>query len=499
MLFLFAIAAAASCGGGGGSSSDGGAASGGAEPTAATAVIDSAGGTLTGPDGVQVVVPPGALDQPTTIGIARSAAGAPSALDAYPVAGYIYELTPHDLLFNLPVTIRMPVTSGASGSVFMASPGQDWNVKNSTVVNGVAEWASNSFSWVYWSSWGYYHGGVYCNIPASMLNDPYWCRRPTIGVSMSATPPQALTQTPFYLYYYFGRVDQAATLHFQSQVYVPGNCGNVTVELSRRRDPTGMGGTGWGPPQTISTQHPALTVDGSWLSGTATFDFSFTYSDNGRNDFELNLSTDCPGVLHGANGDVAGYDYGNYRSTGAVERMYVVGNIAPPTVFYTVGGSVTGLTGTGLVLQNNGGDNLAVAANGAFIFTTSVGAGSPYSVTVFTQPTGQTCTVTNGSGTANADVTNVAVSCVDIAISPTNPTAVGCSTDTVTFTASGGTQPYSWSTSEGGSTNLTVINATQARWFDSSDNFCGSGGTVTITVTDSTGASASATINVTGG
>ena len=195
----------------------------------------------------------------------------------------------------------------------------------------------------------------------------------------------------------------------------------MTVELSRRRDPTGMGGTGWGPPQTISTQHPALTVDGSWLSGTATFDFSFTYSDNGRNDFELNLSTDCPGVLHGANGDVAGYDYGNYRSTGAVERMYVVGNIAPPTVFYTVGGSVTGLTGTGLVLQNNGGDNLAVAANGAFIFTTSVGAGSPYSVTVFTQPTGQTCTVTNGSGTANADVTNVAVSCVDIAISPLTP------------------------------------------------------------------------------
>ncbi len=83
-----------------------------------------------------------------------------------------------------------------------------------------------------------------------------------------------------------------------------------------------------------------------------------------------------------------------------------------------------------------------------------------------------------------------------LTISPANAAAEGCSTGTVTFTASGGAQPYSWSTSEGGSTNLTVINATQAQWRDTSDNFCSTGGTVTITVTDSTGASASATINV---
>lgn len=86
-----------------------------------------------------------------------------------------------------------------------------------------------------------------------------------------------------------------------------------------------------------------------------------------------------------------------------------------------------------------------------------------------------------------------------LTISPANASAFGCTTDTVTFTASGGTQPYSWSTSEGGSTNLTVINATQAQWRDTADNFCSISGTVTITVTDSTGASASATINVTAG
>src|ERR1700685_2349074 len=49
---------------------------------------------------------------------------------------------------------------------------------------------------------------------------------------------------------------------------------------------------------------------------------------------------------------------------------------------FSIGGTVSGLTGTGLVLQDNGGDNLAVSANGAFTFATSVGNGKAFSVTV---------------------------------------------------------------------------------------------------------------------
>ena len=79
---------------------------------------------------------------------------------------------------------------------------------------------------------------------------------------------------------------------------------------------------------------------------------------------------------------------------------------------YTVGGTVSGLTGAGLVLQNNGGNNLAVSGNGAFTFATPLAAAAPYAVTVQTQPAGQNCTVQNGSGTVNTTVTNVAVSCV---------------------------------------------------------------------------------------
>ncbi len=85
----------------------------------------------------------------------------------------------------------------------------------------------------------------------------------------------------------------------------------------------------------------------------------------------------------------------------------------PPPATYTIGGTVSGLSGTGLVLQDNGGDNLAVSGNGAFTFKTSVSSGGAYAVTVLTQPSSptQTCTVTSGSGTATANVTSVAVTC----------------------------------------------------------------------------------------
>lgn len=83
----------------------------------------------------------------------------------------------------------------------------------------------------------------------------------------------------------------------------------------------------------------------------------------------------------------------------------------PPPATYSIGGSVTGLTGTGLVLQDNGGDNLSVTANGTFTFATKINSGASYKVTVMTQPVGQTCTVASGTGTASANVTTVAVSC----------------------------------------------------------------------------------------
>jgi Protein of unknown function (DUF3443) len=78
----------------------------------------------------------------------------------------------------------------------------------------------------------------------------------------------------------------------------------------------------------------------------------------------------------------------------------------------SIGGTVSGLTASGLVLENNGGDSLTVVAGATtFTFPTGVSPASAYAVTIQTQPTGEKCLLFNASGTANGNVTNVGVSC----------------------------------------------------------------------------------------
>ena len=85
------------------------------------------------------------------------------------------------------------------------------------------------------------------------------------------------------------------------------------------------------------------------------------------------------------------------------------GGSGPPPAF-TIGGTVSGLVGTGLVLSDNGGDALTVNASGAFTFATKITSGGAYNVTA-AAPQGEACAVTGGAGTAAADVTSVTVSC----------------------------------------------------------------------------------------
>lgn len=85
------------------------------------------------------------------------------------------------------------------------------------------------------------------------------------------------------------------------------------------------------------------------------------------------------------------------------------------TLAYTVGGTITGLTADGLVLVNGttGGSNTIVKAATTFTFAAAVKYGVSYGVTILKQPTGQTCTVENGTGVmGDAHVTNLKVSCV---------------------------------------------------------------------------------------
>jgi hypothetical protein len=78
---------------------------------------------------------------------------------------------------------------------------------------------------------------------------------------------------------------------------------------------------------------------------------------------------------------------------------------------FTVGGSVTGLSGS-LGLSLNGGPALVIGADGVFTFARALDNGASYDVGVTSQPLGQTCTITGSSGTVElADVTDITITC----------------------------------------------------------------------------------------
>lgn len=90
----------------------------------------------------------------------------------------------------------------------------------------------------------------------------------------------------------------------------------------------------------------------------------------------------------------------------------------PPAGPFSVGGSVTGLTGN-LVLRLNGTSDAAINGAGAFTFTQRLDAGTAYTVTIIQQPANQVCgpVVTNGTGTiSGANVTNVQVACASYSV-----------------------------------------------------------------------------------
>jgi hypothetical protein len=122
------------------------------------------------------------------------------------------------------------------------------------------------------------------------------------------------------------------------------------------------------------------------------------------------------------------------NSTGTMSGANVASvNVSCAVNTFTVGGTASGLSGT-VVLKNNGGNNLSVLANGSFSFSTALADGSVYNVTVGTQPAGQTCTVSNGTGTVSgANVTSVGVAC----------TANGAGTITYTTNFAGIENPIS--------------------------------------------------------
>jgi hypothetical protein len=196
--------------------------------------------------------------------------------------------------------------------------------------------------------------------------------------------------------------------------------------------PTGNGPTTW----TNNVFHQVvITNDGSgtvsaYMDGIFQFDLSSASLDLS------NFSVQNPGrFLHLFVDNVAAGGQGEF-SDGRIALLRLFDYELSPTevdnlhqsplqvplATYSVGGNVSGLTGS-VTLQNNGGDDIIKTTNDGFTFPAQADS-SVYAVTVSSQPTGQTCTVIDGSGTISAaDVADVGVTCVNDVIPPIDPPA----------------------------------------------------------------------------
>jgi hypothetical protein len=163
---------------------------------------------------------------------------------------------------------------------------------------------------------------------------------------------------------------------------------------------------------------------------------------------------------------------------------------------YTISVAVTGLTGT-LVMQDSKSDNLTFTTNNTQTFATSYASGSTYTVSVKTQPTGQTCTLSsNASGTITSNITvtatcttNVVNYTISVAVTGLSGTLVmqDSKSDNLTFTTNS-TQTFATSYASGSTYTVSVKTQPTGQTCALSSNATGtitSNITVTATCTSS--------------
>ncbi|MBP6850233.1 MAG: beta-propeller fold lactonase family protein, partial [Rhodoferax sp.] len=93
------------------------------------------------------------------------------------------------------------------------------------------------------------------------------------------------------------------------------------------------------------------------------------------------------------------------------------GPVAVTVPTYNVSVAISGLAGSGLVLQLNGAADLPISATGTATFSTQLPDGAPYAITVASSPSlpAQRCTLDNPGGVVTAtSIVSVAVVCRNI-------------------------------------------------------------------------------------
>ena len=256
-------------------------------------------------------------------------------------------------------------------------------------------------------------------------------------------------------------VGQTCTVNNGTGFNVTNNVTNISVTCSGA--PLTIGGTVSGLPSGQSVT--LLLNSGSPLTLSQTgqnipFTFFQTITTNGS--YTVTVGTQpTNGTCTVSNGFGAGV------TTNITNIAVNCATNTPTVIPITVGGTLTGLnSGQQLTLLNNGGNPLQMTSNGSFSFSTPITSGANYSVTVATQPTGQVCTVNNGSGfNATSNISNISVSCSTITYSIGGSVSGLTSGQQVTLLLNGSNQLIQTSTgsfvfpnniSAGGSFSVTV-------------------------------------------
>jgi Cep192 domain 4 len=172
----------------------------------------------------------------------------------------------------------------------------------------------------------------------------------------------------------------------------------------------------------LNTESPATTItvhnDGgaSQLLGTVSVSSGFVLKSDSCSNMTLAVSASC-------NVSVAFTPTSGGQTVGALTiipdpvdttSQYLVPLGGSSTAAFSVGGALSGLaTGESAGILLNGHDLQVLSTDGPFSYP-SQNDGAGYVITIDSQPTGQTCNVLNSSGfIAGADVSNIAVNCVD--------------------------------------------------------------------------------------
>jgi uncharacterized repeat protein (TIGR02543 family) len=178
--------------------------------------------------------------------------------------------------------------------------------------------------------------------------------------------------------------------------------------------------------QYVLTLHQGAT-DGYYFASSSQINPKLTYGD-------MRFCNDCTQNSFPTN-VLANFHFGY-----ADFQFRTKKNLTPTPTYqlnaFAVGGAVSGLAGSGLVLSLNGGAQTRnITANGIYVFSVALPIGDAYAVAVQTQPSDppQMCVVANGSGTiASSSITDVSVTCttnsypINAASSPALGGTVSC-------------------------------------------------------------------------